>query len=498
MAPKSLSSALQFLKIHNPHLAENPDIFAEGNGELLQDTRDKPMLAVPNLGGYSSVFLPGGSPSFILKTSKGAPKVIRLQGVGVRGLSSFHTEGCDRGFIYVDIDGIARVSQLPQDVSFELGLQLRKVPLEQAIHGVAYHQPMETYFVGTSTQVEFRLPIDDEHKRWQKEDISFKPTTEQSYLKLISPLNWSIIDTVKLEPCEMILCIKTLNLEVSETTSERRQLITVGTGISHGEDLAIKGRVYVYDVVNVVPEPNRPETNKKLKLIAKEEIPRGAITCVSEIGSQGFMLVAQGQKCMVRGLKEDGTLLPVAFMDMNCYVTCVKELRGTGLCVVADALKGVWLAGYTEEPYKMMLFGKSTPSMEAMAAELLPDGKDLYVVVADADCNLHVFQYDPERKLLISLNVRARLMRLIRSQEQRRGLPPPPHLLLPRRPPPHNNDSPPSHNIHHSPARNSRCHGCGSQRHKPRTANPCHIPNRRHLAPRASVRSSIPQTKHAG
>ncbi len=377
----------------------DPDVSAEESEATSQDTRDKPMRAVSNIGGYSSVFLPGSSPSFIIKTSKSTPKVISLQGAGVRGMSSFHTEGCNRGFIYVDINGIARVSQLPQDASFEIGMQLQKVSLEQAVQAVTYYPPLETYAVGTSTQVEFELPKDDEHRRdWQKEDTTFKPTTDQGYLKLISPVNWSVIDSIELDPCELIMCIKTLNLEVSEVTHERRQLITLGTAISRGEDLAIKGRLYVYDVVNVVPEPGRPETNKRLKLIAKEEIARGAITGVSEIGSQGFMLVAQGQKCMVRGLKEDGTLLPVAFMDMSCYVTSVKELQGTGLCVLADAVKGVWLAGYAEEPYKMMLFSKSPSNMEVMVADLLPDGKDLYIVIADSDCNLHIFQYDPERK----------------------------------------------------------------------------------------------------
>jgi len=100
---------------------------------------------------------------------------------------------------------------------------------------------------------------------------------------------------------------------------------------------------------------------------------------------------------MVRGLKEDGTLLPVAFMDMNTYVTSVKELPGTGLCVLADALKGVWFAGYAEEPYKMTLFGKQTHDMEIVAVEVLPIGKELYILAADADCNLHVLQFDPER-----------------------------------------------------------------------------------------------------
>lgn len=357
------------------------------------------MRAISDLGGYSTVFLPGGSPSFVIKSSKSMPKVISLQGTGVRGLSSFHTAGCHRGFIYADTNGIARVSQLPPDTSFEVGITLQRVQLGQAVHAIAYHPPMECYVVATSTRAEFELPKDDDHHRdWQREDISFKPTVEQSFLKLISPINWSVIDTVELEPCETIMCIKSLNLEVSESTNERRQLITVGTALSKGEDLATKGRLYVYDIVTVVPEPDRPETNKRLKLIAKEEIPRGAITGVSEVGTQGFMLVAQGQKCMVRGLKEDGTLLPVAFMDMNCYVTTVKELGGTGLCIMTDAVKGVWFTGYTEEPYKMILFGKSARNMEVVTADLLPDGKDLYIVVADSDCNLHILQYDPERK----------------------------------------------------------------------------------------------------
>jgi cleavage and polyadenylation specificity factor subunit 1 len=362
---------------------------------------DRPMRAISNLGGYSTVFLPGGSPSFIVKSAKSTPKVINLQGLGVRGMSSFHTAGCDRGFIYADVEGVARVSQFPSNNNLsELGLPLQKVELGEAVRAVTYHPPMECYIVGTSTRADFELPKDDDHHRdWAKEDISFKPTMEQSFLKLINPVNWSVIDTIELEPYEIIMCIKTLNLEISESTNERKQLVTIGTAISKGEDLPIKGRIYVFDVVSVVPEPDRPETNKRLKQIAKEDVARGAITGVSEIGTQGFMLVAQGQKCMVRGLKEDGTLLPVAFMDMNCYVTTVKELPGTGLCLFADAAKGVWFAGYTEEPYKMILFGKSGKNMEIVAADLLPDGKELYIVAADADCGLHVMQFDPERRL---------------------------------------------------------------------------------------------------
>lgn len=141
------------------------------------------------------------------------------------------------------------------------------------------------------------------------------------------------------------MCIKAMHLAISEHTQERQRLVAVGTAIIRGEDLPALGRIYVFNVIKVVPELDRPETGHRLKLIAKEEV-KGAVTALSEVGTQGFLLAAQGQKCMVRGLKEDGSLLPVAFMDMQCYTSVVKELKGTGMCLMGDVVKGCWFAGY--------------------------------------------------------------------------------------------------------------------------------------------------------
>lgn len=152
-SPETLTAALRFSKISNPHLAPNPVIAAELNGDGPDSTRDYPMRAIENLGGYSTVFLPGSSPSFVLKSSKSIAKVIGLQSAGVRGMSRFHTEGCERGFIYADNEGIARVSQLPADCNFtDLGISCKKVDFRESIHGVAYHPPMESYVIGTSTK----------------------------------------------------------------------------------------------------------------------------------------------------------------------------------------------------------------------------------------------------------------------------------------------------------------------------------------------------------
>lgn len=398
-----LPSSLAFRKVSNSTFARAVEEPAEDD-DTTDESRKMPLRACENVGGYNAVFLPGPSPCFLIKSAKSAPRVIGLQGAGVRTLSTFHTEGCERGFIYADSEGIARVTQLAADCSYsELGLSVKKVPLNVAIGSVSHHAAAGVYSIGCNVEEEFELPKDEESNPqqapfWAKEkDLTFKPMAERGVLKLVSPKNWSVIDSVDMEPCEVLLCLETLNLEISETTHERRELIVVGTAISRGEDLPIRGRIHVYDVVTVIPEPGRPETDKKFKLVAKEDIPRGGVTAISGVGTQGFVLVAHGQKCTVRGLKEDGSLLPVAFMDMSNYVTSVKEVPGTGLCAMSDAFKGVWFTGYTEEPYKMMLFGKSNTRLEVLNVEFLPDGKELFIVAADADGNIHLFQFDPER-----------------------------------------------------------------------------------------------------
>ena len=149
-----------------------------------------------------------------------------------------------------------------------------------------------------------------------------------------------------LETNEVVTSVEVMPLEVSEHTHQNREMVVVGTAILRGEDLGAQGSIYVFDIPDVVPEPEHPETSRKLRLFAKLK-EKGAVTALSPIGSEGFVLVGQGQKCLVRGLKEDHSLQPVAFIDTQCYTSVLKELRGSGLCIIGDVAKGLWLVGYT-------------------------------------------------------------------------------------------------------------------------------------------------------
>ncbi|KAE9968773.1 hypothetical protein BLS_005663 [Venturia inaequalis] len=396
---KSFTENLQWKKIPQPRLAKTND-----EPDLEQDdvARESTLQRLENVGGYSTVFQSGQSPCFILKEASAAPRVVSLRGGTVQSLTGYHTAACDRGFAYLDAEDMVRICQLPPQCRYgDTGWVARKVNLQEEVQATCYFARKEVYAVATSEQYLFKLEDDDYHHEWAYEDTSFLPTIDQAAIKLLHPKDWSTIDTFALEPAEVVLTMKILNLVVSENNNTKKPLLCIGTAITHGEDLPTKGNVYIFDIIDVVPHPDRPETGSKLKLVCKEEV-KGAVNDLSDIGTEGFLLMNQGQKVLVRGLKEDQTLLPVAFMDVQVYVSVLKALPGTGMCLVGDALKGIWFAGYTEEPYKMFLFGKGRSRMEVITAEFLPHNKDLFILVADADCNLHVFQFDPEHPQSLS------------------------------------------------------------------------------------------------
>ncbi|BCS03850.1 cleavage/polyadenylation factor CFT1 [Aspergillus luchuensis] len=386
---------LKFSKENNSVLPMiSPDV--DSTQPSGSDYRVRPLRILPDISGLSAVFMPGASAGFVLRTSASAPHFLRLRGESPRCVSSLDTSECSRGFIFMDSQSTVRFCQLPPMTRFDYQWTLKKVHLGEQVDHLAYSTSSGMYVLGTCHATDFKLPDDDElHPEWRNEAISFFPSARGSFIKLVSPNTWSIIDSYSLGTDEYVMAIKNISLEISENTHERKDLIVVGTAFARGEDIPSRGCIYVFEVVQVVPDPDDPETDRKLKLIGKESV-KGAVTALSEIGGQGFVLVAQGQKCMVRGLKEDGSLLPVAFMDMQCYVSVVKELKGTGMCILGDAVKGIWFAGYSEEPYKMSLFAKDLDYLEVSAAEFLPDGRRLFIVVADSDCNIHVLQYDPE------------------------------------------------------------------------------------------------------
>lgn len=78
----------------------------ESQTETEISPRRRPLRALRNVSGLSTVFMPGDSGRFLVKTAKSSPHVVRLRGEFTRWLSGFDSpvNGCGNGFIYVDAE----------------------------------------------------------------------------------------------------------------------------------------------------------------------------------------------------------------------------------------------------------------------------------------------------------------------------------------------------------------------------------------------------------
>lgn len=100
-------------------------------------------------------------------------------------------------------------------------------------------------------------------------------------------------------------------------------------------------KIYIFDIIDVVPEPDNPQTDHKLKLLHSEEV-KGAVTAMAALG--GYLLTCVGTKVVVRSFEDNETLTGIAFIDVQIYVTSVKVVKNT--IMLADAYKSVWFVGF--------------------------------------------------------------------------------------------------------------------------------------------------------
>ena len=96
-----------------------------------------------------------------------------------------------------------------------------------------------------------------------------------------------------MEPFENILCLKIVNLAYEGSRTGLRGYLAIGTNYSYGEDTTSRGRIMVFDVIEVVPEPGQPLTKNKFKMLITKE-HKGPVTAIESV--VGFLCASVGQK----------------------------------------------------------------------------------------------------------------------------------------------------------------------------------------------------------
>ncbi|KAF7797366.1 hypothetical protein EIP86_008561 [Pleurotus ostreatoroseus] len=191
---------------------------------------------------------------------------------------------------------------------------------------------------------------------------------------------------------EFVTCLASVTLETASTETGTKDYIAVGTTINRGEDLAVRGaQIYIFEIVEVVRDPSIDLKRwYKLKLHCRDDA-KGPVTALC--GMDNYLVSSMGQKIFVRAFDLDERLVGVAFLDVGVYVTSLQAIKN--LLVIGDAVKGVWLVAFQEDPYKLVVLSKDYyPLCVARADPFFADG-NFSVVSCDEEGVIRLNEYDP-------------------------------------------------------------------------------------------------------
>lgn len=354
---------------------------------------ERRLVYFPDLNGYTSIFVTGVIPYLIIKSPHSIPRIFKFTKIAALSAAPYNDTKIKNGLVFLDNKKNARICELPLDFNYENNWPMKKINIGETIKSIAYHEKTDTLVISTCNDVPYNA-IDEDGNPIVGVDKNKPPARSYSgSIKLISPYNWSVIDTIELTENEVGLSVKSMKLDVGTTNKKlkfNKEYIVIGTGKYRMEDLVSQGSFKIFEVIDIIPEPGKPETNHKFKLLFQED-SRGAVTAITEVS--GRLLATQGQKVIVRDLKDDG-VVPVAFYDTAVYVSEAKSFGN--LVILGDSLKSVWLIGFDAEPFRMIMLGKDLQKVDVSCGDFIVRDEEIYILIADYEGNLHLVKYDPD------------------------------------------------------------------------------------------------------
>ncbi|XP_067007220.1 cleavage and polyadenylation specificity factor subunit 1 isoform X2 [Anabrus simplex] len=369
-------------------------------GEMGIDSRVCQLRYFSNIAGYNGVFICGPYPHWLFLTSRGE---LRTHLMGIDGavtcFAPFHNVNCPQGFLYFNKKAELRICVLPTHLSYDAPWPVRKVPLRCTPHFATYHLESKTYCVVTSlaepTNKYYKFNGEDKELTVEERNDRFPlPLQERFSVLLFSPVSWEVIPNTKmeLEEWEHVTCLKNVSLAYEGTRSGLKGYIAVGTNYNYGEDITSRGRILIFDIIEVVPEPGQPLTKNRFKMVYSKE-QKGPVTAITHV--VGFLVSAVGQKIYIWQLK-DNDLVGVAFIDTNIYIHQLLSIKS--LILVADVYKSISLLRFQEEYRTLSLVSRDFRPAEVYTCEFLLDNVQMGFLIADAEKNLVLYMYQPESR----------------------------------------------------------------------------------------------------
>ncbi|KAH9943547.1 CPSF A subunit region-domain-containing protein [Amylocystis lapponica] len=340
---------------------------------------------------FSGVFFTGDRPCWILSTDKGGVKVFPSGHSVVHAFTASSVWESKGDFLLYSEEGPGLLEWMP-DIQLDGHLPSRSISRPRSYTHVVYDPSTSLIVAASSLQSKFASYDEDGNVvwepdavlRWMGGSITLSSVREE---KLIRSLRYEFA------PNEFVTCLDSVTLESMSTESGTKDFVAVGTTINRGEDLAVKGAVYIFEVVEVVADrtgPKAPHRWYKLKLHCREDA-KGPVTALC--GMDGYLVSSMGQKVFVRAFDLDERLVGVAFLDVGIYVTSLRAMKN--LLVIGDTVKSIWFVAFQEDPFKLVVLAKDPSYVCITCADLFfADGR-VSLVTGDEEGIVRMYEYDP-------------------------------------------------------------------------------------------------------
>ncbi|GMR47599.1 hypothetical protein PMAYCL1PPCAC_17794, partial [Pristionchus mayeri] len=317
----------------------------------------------------------------------------------IRSFTPFNNENAPSGFLYVTEENeTMRVASLQPDFNYETSIPLKKVPIEKTVHFVRFCMQRGVYVVVTSRPVRSNriCTLTNEEKQLEtlpRPDSFVCPTVDEYAVDLYSDEDWKAVPNtgITLEEMEVVTGCEEVLLRSESTMSGLQNYIVVGTINNYGEEVLIRGRLILIELIEVVPEPGQPTSKHKMKTVYDKE-QKGPLT--SLCSSDGFLITGMGQKIFIWQYK-DNDLQGIAFLDLHYYIHSVTAIRS--LTLACDVFASLSLVRF-QEKFKALSVASRDGRRDApppMTSAFIVDNDHLGFVLSDEEGNLSIFNYLP-------------------------------------------------------------------------------------------------------
>lgn len=185
---------------------------------------------------------------------------------------------------------------------------------------------------------------------------------------------------------EFVTKIEKMNLSDLQSRGNVSTFIVVTTSFVKSEEGYFRGRILLFEVINVVPQENKKWTDRRLKILAIEKC-KGSVMDCCEV--RGLIACCVGTRLLIYEIDRNEGLNCIAFHDTN--ILCVKVKSVKNYLVVGD-LNGVFFFYFQIKPAKIHLL--SYEQIYCNDLQLLIYDSKLFIIVKD-NYSIKIFTYSP-------------------------------------------------------------------------------------------------------